>query len=1111
MKNVTFINAGAGSGKTYKLTETLSEKLAEKDGNGNAVIKPSQVILTTFTELAAAEIREKARQRFLDAGNFDAAAKIDSAKIGTVHSIALDFIKKFWYLLDYGANVQTITERDAEFYMSQSLAKIVSERDENGRLKKEKELDIFRKFRDFYNICDGNSQRPDYHFWEKNLHDIVEKMEYYDVHDVQESINENLKTIKFIYFFNEFPEKKIQEMRDYLSRYYDHIKNYTTDAATKQKPIIKPLLSEGTDIGKFAVLASKMSSPVGGAKRIENLCPGYTQFMVDVNNLTVSKFNLAIMEPFIEAIFNLAKEWRDDYVNYKKHNHIIDFNDMERLFLQLITNEKEVQDHIRENFRLVMVDEFQDSNPIQLKIFNRLSEIIAKADGHSYWVGDPKQAIYGFRGADTELVNSVSKNFKFHNDAVIHPEDGPNNLGSGRLVESWRSRPALVNLANAVFADKFKGEIDPLCITLTPHFKKDQLKTPAIAHWHNPGIGNQQKVKPEAIACKVKELLNSEIPVHSGKLDEGTTAIRPKDVAILCRKNDTIEEVVKALRKFNIPVSESESNIMQRIEVQLVVTLLQFIQSPTNKLVIANLKRLLWGDTTTAVLKDRIEYVTTNISDNEGEFDASKDKWGDDKDEVVRLRNMVEHLKNLSIPEIVSGLIYECNLPALVAKWGDAATRMQNLSTVLNLAKDYDQMCVQMGLGASINGFIYYLDTIEPESERDNQSDTVKVLTYHGAKGLEWPVVILNELHTDNLNSNELIKKQFMKVREIELSNKAPGDDLFAKKYYLHFFPALVTGSSNPPQPMVDKIKEMSLYNQLEQRTRGEETRLLYVGMTRAKDCIITTGIRDDFPARTFPWLKNVGIETPNINHIWGVAKIENTVEEIPTPNDYDIAVPTLDYSIAEKPQIHNTYGERYLAPSKLADFPGFTSHKSWQEHGIEIETKGWGNDYAAIGNCIHDIFAAYKKGQDDFNKQIATNIIGGYGLAEKLVGHIDAIIRSANWLYDTLQSKFPQREGDKIERELPFMMTLPDGRTLRGDMDLLWHYTDADGNKHCVLVDYKSFQGVALNDHTKSHYAQLSAYTTALKESGIDVTHALIFYPVYSKVHELLNSSNRF
>jgi len=1098
MKNVTYINAGAGSGKTFTLTRILSEKLAKKNGDGNSLIKPSQVILTTFTELAAAEFREKARQKLLEAGNLDAAAQIDSAAIGTVHSVALRFIKKFWYLLGYGAEIQTINERDEDFYMNQSLARIVRERDDNGVLKKQKELEAFRKFRDYYDISDAYSH-PDYLFWQRHLRDIVEKMEYYEVNDVDESIVRSIETLRSVFVAphtdNDFVAKALEEYRAFCRSK----SKKSGDKADKHEKIGTKLLSQKRDRNWLNEVNSLIKDPCSpGALAKE--CVHFTALKETLEKSSISKADLDIMEPFIEAIFHLAKEWRDDYVAYKKRNHIISYNDMERLFLHLITKEKEVQDYIRENYRLVMVDEFQDSNPIQLKIFNRLSELIADADGHSFWVGDPKQAIYGFRGADTDLVNSVSKHFHFYDDADLHDEEGPDRLGSGRLVESWRSRLSLVNLVNSVFADKFNDEIDPLCITLSPHFKDDKLDYDSIVHWNNPKNGNQQKVKPEAIAWRVKELLDSKILVHSGTLDEGPTVIHPKDIAILCRRNDTIKDIVKAMRKYDIPVSETEDTIMQRIEVQLVVVLLQFVQNPDNKHAIADLMRLLWGKNTEDILRERIDYVLSIINGNDDkEFDASKDNWKEDDHEVALLRDMADRFKHLSVPEIVRGLIYECNLPALVAKWGDSIIRNQNLSTVQHLSDDYDQMCVQMGLGSSINGFIYYLNSIEPDKERDNQSDTVKVFTYHGAKGLEWPIVILNELNTDSLDSSELIKKQFMRVREMVLHDNASSDDPFAKEYYLHFFPNIIKGANaKPADPMVDKIKELDIYDSLEKRTRGEETRLLYVGMTRAKDCIISLGIDN-----RFAWLANIGIDTPDKNHIWGIPDCENHLEEINVPSEDAVKATQPEYTIVNKPQTHSVYGTRYLSPSKLEEFDGFNAHTKWLEHGIAIDTKGWGSDYATIGSCIHDIFAVYQKGKDELNHQVAISVINGYGVANQLAGHVDAIIRSADWLYEILQSKFPQRDGDKVERELPIMMTLRDGRTLRGEMDMLWHYTDEAG-QHCVLVDYKTFQGVKLDEHTKSYYPQLSAYVAALKDAGFDVTHAIIFYPVYSIVHEL-------
>ena len=1091
MKNVTYINAGAGSGKTFTLTRLLSDKLSDNTLN----IKPSQVILTTFTELAASEFREKARQQILEAGCLDAAAQMDSAAIGTVHSVALRFIHKFWYLLDYGADIQPISERDESFYMNQSLVRIVSEVDKNGRLKKQKELDAFREFRDYYNIVYDN--KPDYHFWERYLKDIVEKMEYYNVDEVETSIEKSLETMKAI-----FTGKTIDksELLKWLNSYYIYIEDKTTVAADDQRKAIKPLLN-----CKFAYeltsLTSMLKKPVGGPKSIETNCPGYGEFMDKLQQLSISSSNLEIMEPFIKAIFRLAKEWRDDVVNYKKQKHIISYNDMERLFLQLITKEQEVIDYIRDNYRLVMVDEFQDSNPIQLKIFNRLSEIIAENDGHSYWVGDPKQAIYGFRGADSELVNSVSSHFTFHEDAKLHPEDSETHLGSGRLVESWRSRPDLVNLVNKIFKNKFEGEIDRLCITLKPHFDEDDLKSEAIEHWNLNGSNAEKRAK--ALAWQVKKLLALEMPVHSGKRNEPATPIRPKDVAILCRKNAACKDVVKALRKYNIPVAEAEDAIMQRIEVQLVVALLQFMQNPNDKHTFADLMRLLWGKTTEEILRQRINYVLEKDADgNYIHFDKkghlTNDEWMKEAKEVLELTKLTERFMHLSIPEMVRSIIYECNIPALSAKWGDGQIRQQNLSTVQHLADDYDQMCLQMGLGTSINGFIYYLNSIEPDKEKDNQSNTVKVLTYHSSKGLEWPVVIMCELNEDTLENNELIKKSFMRVREMVLSDQDAAQDPFTKEYFIHLFPKNFKESgprATAPQELTKKIVQLPLFENIKTRVTGEEKRLLYVGMTRAKDCLITTGIDDKFA-----WLTNVGIEGIDKDHIWG-QELENVCHEINVPDD-EVATETPTYTILQKPDTHDIRKRRYSSPSKLEQFEGFTHHIEWKECGTAMDDAKTGTDYDVIGSCIHNIFAVIQKGDDEGNRKKALDIIQGYGIT-KMESHVDAILHSATWLHDTLQTKFPQQSGDKTEREFPFMITLQDGTTLRGDMDMLWHYTD-DSGKHCVLVDYKSFPGVNLHEHSKKNYAQLSAYAYALKEAGIDVTHTLIYYPTHMKIHEL-------
>ena len=123
MKNTTFVSAGAGSGKTYKLTEDIARIIKEGKGRFSA----EQVILTTYTKAAAAELREKVRSKLYSEGLYRDAMNVDNAAIGTIHSIAFQFVSRYWYLLGVSANVSIMAEEDSKFYVSQSLASLPSD------------------------------------------------------------------------------------------------------------------------------------------------------------------------------------------------------------------------------------------------------------------------------------------------------------------------------------------------------------------------------------------------------------------------------------------------------------------------------------------------------------------------------------------------------------------------------------------------------------------------------------------------------------------------------------------------------------------------------------------------------------------------------------------------------------------------------------------------------------------------------------------------------------------------------------------------------------------------------------------------------------------------
>ena len=116
MKNTTFVSAGAGSGKTYRLTQDIARLIDE------GKCKAEEIILTTYTDAAAKELREKVRSTLYSKGHYEATMNIDNAAIGTIHSIAYQFVSRYWYLLGISANVSIMDREGSKLCITQSLA-----------------------------------------------------------------------------------------------------------------------------------------------------------------------------------------------------------------------------------------------------------------------------------------------------------------------------------------------------------------------------------------------------------------------------------------------------------------------------------------------------------------------------------------------------------------------------------------------------------------------------------------------------------------------------------------------------------------------------------------------------------------------------------------------------------------------------------------------------------------------------------------------------------------------------------------------------------------------------------------------------------------------------
>jgi ATP-dependent exoDNAse (exonuclease V) beta subunit len=1106
MKNITFINAGAGSGKTYRLTTDLARKLTQEN------IAPSQVILTTYTELAAAEFREKARKEILNAKDEDGnlvkadvrircATELDNAFIGTVHAISYRFIRKYWYLLDYGADIKTMSDQNQDFYMSQSISEIVNDDDRK----------VFRDFRDAFDIMEPGSSKPYHLFWLPELKDIVDKMEYYDIGSVGESVRKSQELAQMVFTGMDIPSA-LTRINEYLPALRSRCEDLTTAKAIKCVKVIKEFypLKTMSDLMNKDVKECLEETYGKTTDSFYNSNP-YLSAMDAYQQVFVSKDFLPVIERYLKTIFDLAVRWQKALTDYKQENHVISFDDMEKIFLTMLTDDRkygEVQQDIASNFRLLMVDEFQDSNPIQLKIFNRISELIAQNGGHSVWVGDPKQAIYGFRGSDSRFIADILGKFNFSDDGSAIPEQGPEMLGTDQLLESWRSRPKLVEFSNRIFLKPFLagGGLKEKQIVLKPHFTAEMDTMgdePALYVWRT----EQEKNEPRArmLARKIKDLVKSGRKVHYKECDKETRPVTYRDIAVLCATNSDCNTVASALRKIGVPASCEENHLMQCLEVYLLKTILLFMQNPSDKLLRAELAMLLDDATTEEILKDRIAYVSEL-----GE--EGLDRWMDQdsrhphSEAVAKIDSFTQRYQRLSIYDTVVAIREELDLDNIVEKWGDATQRKHNLSTTVNLAKAYDDMCCQMGLGSSILGFINYLTITKPENKTDNAANTVKVLTYHRSKGLEWPVVILCQLWKDRNDEKDLVKKQFRGVNVFEQDD--PSSDVFDRKRHIALFPSGIGGAGDYPVLMESNIVKLLLFKTIKDQAREEALRLLYVGVTRAKDILVSLTSKKPNGDVICAWPLSLGIGEGQSDNPFGDGHgevMEELTESIYSQEEDE----KLQYrQTTNKPAVSKA-DPLHLSPSTIKSFPKpFTKNvfvDESQERIIDMAIFAGEPNDAVKGTCIHNIFASYRDGDQEGNLKRITATLDNFGFPNRLLEQKEKILESAKWLYEFLISKYGK--ASRIEKEYPVLYQLPTGQVLRGEMDLLWFYMDKDGKEKCVLVDYKTFPGKRseLEAHTEKYYSQLSAYHAALTEAGIEVSDTFVYYPVQGHLRKLV------
>lgn len=1042
MKNTTFVSAGAGSGKTYSLTQEIARMVSE--GRCQA----EQIILTTFTEAAANELREKVRSTLYSEGLYEAAMNIDNAAIGTIHSIAYQFVSRYWYLLGISANVSIMDNEGSKFCISQSLASLPSKVD----------MDLFDNVLNSFNVTKSINNRtiPDPDFWKKELKDIIDKTVELciDEEQLEEAREESKKLINEVMGSgNRFDigDDKIFELRQLAEKILAEAALPQTNRKKiePKMPAVRAYAGRATDAKPLAAilgLASEISALTN--KTIKANYTAGMAFAADIAKQVPYSVQVRdLVESYIDAIFRLAIQWKKEYEEFKRKRCLLDFGDLLQKFDELLNNEEVVAD-IKSRYKVAFVDEFQDCSPLQVKSFVRLSELMKQ----SVWVGDIKQAIYGFRGTNTELIESVIGEVEQENDG--------NELD--RLEYCWRSNETIVNLVNNIFCEKvFNAQLPKELIKLgMPERTENDPPKPQERELRHVHLDTKKSADDyQLIADLIAE-----------QIDNGT--YKANEIAVLFRDKYGVQDCAKTLKKRGIAYNARFDNYTDDEKstddvssfISAVVSFAAKGDNELSKAIIAN--RIEAGCSIPELIANRLQNI---------ESEAKGKNWLSDLHIIGRIADIRKAIGNQSVSAAVETLVVELNLADLIKRIDPSVPAYNYCSALEAKATTYEGICANFGMSSTLVGFVDYLKQHPIEYPGDDNG--VSVMTYHKSKGLEWPCVILCSLH----KAPVVVDKTFFGV----LTRNTAMDTS------LRLIPSAI---SDICSSIMDRFEDNAFFQDIKRATINEAKRLMYVGTTRPKEQLILTTLKPrGRDSRNSPaqWLLDIGCDAIDSHAAasvinWGGAIWNHSVETYVAPEQEDKATESIEFITLKQPAEHQSFEGKFISPSKVKT--------DKQLHGIEqcssfadriSATAADGRDNT-VGNFIHHLICLWSG-----DRSIIGKLAEAYGVNVDIEAVATTITNFWKWMEQTYGKSIT------IERELPFSFTNDLGQTITGEIDLVYH--TAEG---VVLVDYKTYQGnvAHLTDKNGEFYAgkyggQLALYAEALKHSGSTVRDRLICY----------------
>ena len=784
-KNI-IVSAGAGSGKTAVLSERVLEKL--KSG-----IHINELLILTFTKAAASEMKERIRKKIKKKNELkDELNLIDSSYITTFDSFAMSIVKKYHYLLNVKKDLSIIESSVIDIKKKEILDSIFDYYYENNDSNF---LELINTFciKDDINIKNNIlsiSNKLDLRI------DKIEYLENYiknnyteekinkDIKDYEELLLNKIEIIKSninnlgLYIDNDYISKVYESMYGLLnSKTYDEIKMYLN--------IKLPQLPRGCE-DEVKIEKEKLSKSI---KDFINLCP--YENSEEIRNSIIKTKNIT------DIICRIIIELHNKVLEYKHKLDVYEFNDIAIMSIKVLENE-EVRNELKNHFKEILVDEYQDTNDLQETFINKIE------NNNVYMVGDIKQSIYRFRNANPYIFKNKYDNYSKLNGGIKID-----------LLKNFRSRKEVLDNINTMFnliMDDAIGGADYIKDhqmvfgnnTYSNEGKTEQNNNFEIYNYDYKDSGfTKEEIEIFIIAKDIKEKVENKYQVFD-KDELILRDINYDDFVILIDRSTSFDLYKKIFEYLNIPLSIlKDEKLNTDIDITILKNLINFIIKVKNNELDTEFKYLFTSITRSFIYSYKDNEIF-NCFINNNFIDSNLYKTS---------LEISKNIDTLSIRKIIDLILDKFNYIEKIITIGNIEKTIIKLDKIKDIADNLNN------LGYDIYKFSEYLKEIIENDYKmsfninEEGSNSVKIMTIHKSKGLEYHICYFPGLY-----------KEF---NLMELKEQFTYDNTYG----------IIT-------PYFDEGIGKTIYKELlKEKYKNEEIsekiRLFYVAVTRAKEKMI--------------------------------------------------------------------------------------------------------------------------------------------------------------------------------------------------------------------------------------------------------------------------------